>query len=385
MKCHVFIIASLLVASASTSNQNGDTYSTVLDAFTSSLPENIGETQKDLNEAQVKSMIVSFKALPQNVVLKLLEKGLPQVLAVQIMEKVKMTSDNLIRKTGILTSKIGSDRFQIIECAYKTAFQGEIDFICVAAQTTIGNKDDAELTKEILSYFASKFKQYQQGFTSLHSFSETGFDLSIRPLGSPETQQQLTDFLADSGKEKDQAYLDIYNNRNDPFIVKLFSSGLTFFSNTAKVDSLEGVDSSMVDQFATYLIEKMGIPKNTEELFRDEMSLVTLGEKGEWRSVDFIFKNSVGTAKYVVVLCAVDQKTDKIDFLIADIKASFELGPDIIISTSTKKKLFGLYSSTKVKVVKRPANLTEKSLQLLFNFFRLAAFEKFVAFRDGSN
>ena len=113
------------------------------------------------------------------------------------------------------------------------------------------------------------------------------------------------------------------------------------------------------------------------------MQLAAFGSLGDWKSIDFIFKNFAGTAKYINVMCATDRSVRESDFLIADVQASFELGPDIIVTTSTSKALFGLISWTTVKIVQRPAEISENTIRPLFNFFKLAAFEKFITFRQG--
>lgn len=65
-----------------------------------------------------------------------------------------------------------------------------------------------------------------------------------------------------------------------------------------------------------------------------------------------------------------------------DIRAGFEMAPDVILSTSSKSSWFGLFSKTTVKIVKKPAELTQSSIQLLFKFFKVSALEKFKKFRN---
>jgi hypothetical protein len=181
--------------------------------------------------------------------------------------------------------------------------------------------------------------------------------------------------------KKDKVIYELNNNKKDPFLAKLFKNGLSSYSSSALVESVEGVDVNMLTKYAKYLAGKFAIPAQSSAEFHDQMFLSSITDKNEWKEFSFVFKLNSGTAKYVSVMSVLDSKTNTLDFMNCDIKAGFSLASDVIISSSTKKRFFGLFSKTQFKITKRPAELTMRSIELLFKFFKVSALTKFKAFR----
>lgn len=322
---------------------------------------------------------VAYDELAERLIFEGVHHSLADLLVAATNNDLK---DTFIRKTGIQTFKIEENAIQMVACVYRTAAQNKLDFVCLAAQSKVTLANTLAVIGAMKIKLMKRLATHFSRFRSLHAFSASGFN-QMRGLGSAETQNKLTDFLEESQKGKAAAYTALYEKKDDPYTVKLYKNGLTSFSQSASVESLEGVESNMFNEYFEHLTNQLAIPADTKPDFLIEMQLATMGSRGEWKSIDFIFKNSKGTAKYINVMCATDSRSGEADFLIADVQASFELGPDIIVTTSTSKALFGLISWTTVKIVKRAAEISEETIQILFNFFKLAAFEKFIAFRRG--
>lgn len=387
MKTSAVILVALLATGCLCS---GISYPTVGDAFDAAF---LSLGRREFNPRMVKSSlgstpvrVVTFSSTQENLQENLISKKVSEQLASFIVSAVdKNLKDTYIRTTGIITSEENENTLEKAVCVYRTGKDEANDFICIVGELSKSSiiktfsKKMAETLEGLMKNFVDNFPSKLK---NLHAFTTKGFQM-LRGLGSAESQAKLNEFLNESAKNKDTAYATLQKSQDDPFVVKLFKNGLTHFTSTASVESLEGVESCLFEDYYTHLIHKMAIAENTREDFRNEMRLAAFGSKGEWKSVDFVFKNSQSTAKYINVMCAYNDSLDEADFLIADIKAGFTLGPDVIVSTTTSKSLFGLISKTKLKIIYRPAELTEKSIQLIFDFFKLTALEKFAAFRRG--
>ena len=382
MKTSALILLALLAVGSLCANSNS--FATVGEALDASFLKIKSDKSRSLGEMPIR--FITFSANNEKLFETLMVHKLPTKLASLVVSSVESNlKDTFIRTTGIITSDASETITQKIVCAYRTGKDSANDYICLFAQIHVPAALKKTL-KDLVLKMEVTMKKFAESLPTrlrnLHAFTTKGFD-KLRGLGSAESQAKLTEFLNESAKNKDDAYQTLRKNENDPFVAKLFKNGLTHFTSSASVDSLEGVERALLQDYYTHLIQKMGIPENTQGDFRMEMELAALGSRGEWKSVDFLYKNAKGSAKYVNVMCSYDDRLDEADFLIADVQATFELGPDLIVSTSTKSSFFGLFSKTSVKLIYIPAELTEKSIQLIFEFFKLAALEKFTAFRRG--
>lgn len=187
--------------------------------------------------------------------------------------------------------------------------------------------------------------------------------------------------IKDTVNQKGAAQQDLNANKADPFVAKLFTNGLTKFESASSVQYLQKVPHGALDNFVNYLVRMLGVPADKQVDFKDTIHASAYMENNEWKEFDFIYRqNGTGGAKYSSILVFNIDGT-AFDFLIADVKATFELGDDIFVSTSTKSKFFGLSSKTEVQIRKVPAVMTQKSIDLIFKFFKIVAYDSFAKFR----
>lgn len=181
---------------------------------------------------------------------------------------------------------------------------------------------------------------------------------------------------------KGKAEKDLQDNRSDPFVSKLFSNGIKSFKSHSKVSYIQKIDANEFSGFTNYLASSLRIPSKDRKNFIDTLSASVWMDLNDWKEISFIFNLGKGQAKFVSIVVANDMSTNKIDVLISDVQSTFEIGDDIFVSTRTKKSFFGLFGSTKLVIKKVPAKMTRKSIELIFKFFKIVAFERFAAFRS---
>lgn len=175
---------------------------------------------------------------------------------------------------------------------------------------------------------------------------------------------------------------ELEDNKKDPFVSKLFSNGLKKFESSAKVEFIQQVDANELSGFANYLAQSLRVPSAKRRSFIETIEASIWIDLNDWKEISFVFDMGKGTAKFISVVAAINTRTNKIDFLLSDVKSTFEIGDDIFVSTYTKKSFFGLFGKTSIKIKKVPAKMTQKSIELIFKFFKIVAFERFAQFRQ---
>jgi hypothetical protein len=314
---------------------------------------------------------------------KLTEKGVHQATALEITDAVASKQDIYFHLTKLISKQLEAGLDQTTICVFKVGKANSNDLLCFVAETKFeGNFADLveQIKASVLNAIKRVIAKLPASIIKYHAYTRLSLSEFFR-LKSAKTQADLDKMLRDAVGTKDQVVYELNQKKNDPFLAKLFKNGITSYTSSAVVESLEGVELSMLTEYSKYLADKMNIPANARPTFMDQLYLSSITDKNEWKEFEFMYKLNAGTAKYVSVMSVLESNTNTLDFLNSDIKAGFELGPDVIISTKRRSSFFGLFSRTTIEITKRPAELTMQSIELLFKFFKVSAFEKFRAFR----
>ena len=349
MKVFAFFLLALIATSAACR------FATVGEAFKASflkVKSIVPKRNKALGSV-LPIRLVTLSSTNENLVESLLKNKISKDLAIKIVSTVEGNlKDTYLRSTGIISLESNKENIEKVVCVYRTSKDIGNDYVCIVGTvpTWIAKNEKLRIAGQ---YLVSLMKRYASmlpaKLRNLHAFTTKGFKM-LRGLGGAESQAKLNEFLDGSTKNKEDAYAVLRQSQDDPFVVKLYKNGLTHFSSSASIESLEGVEECMFSEYFDHLAQKMAIPAEKKSNFIDEMVLAVMGSRGEWKSIDFLFKNARATAKYVNCMAAFDSNTSEADFLIADIKASFELGPDVFVTTSTSSSFFGLFSRTVTKI-----------------------------------
>lgn len=267
-------------------------------------------------------------------------------------------------------------------CIYRgTSQKFNVDFICVvgtAIHDSAQDKDSIEAVKRIIY---TEMREIAMNLNlKYHVFTEKNLE-QFSALKSAKTQADLGVMMKAEAGKRDEVVYELNANKNDPFIARLFKNGLTHFTSSAVIESIEGVDSPYLTEFSHYLADKLNLPAHIRTPLIDQLYLASISDRSEWKDIAFTYKLNIGEAKYMSVMTVTDEPSNTMDFVVCDIKAGFQMAPDILVSTVTKKSFFGLFSSTSIRIDRRPAELTDKSIDLLFKFFKVSAFDKFRQFR----
>lgn len=388
MKLQAIVIASLLLLSVSCGKQK--LYGTINDAFS----ENLGDLDPKTNlgriqPGRIRNAQIMFECSKESLGDFLQAEGIHPVLSKKIVKMVRVPKDAedfMIRFVEQAPIRVNNFAMQTASCGYRLAGNGKLHFLCIASHGLADqdSDEDSTVTQDMKDAVALFYNINSHKYSRFHSFNSLGF-VAPQSLGALSEKQQgeLDKFFTDAGIQKEQQWQDVYNNRNDPFMVKLFKNGITHFTSNSKVSLTEGIDEAKIKGYTNYLMQNLKVPAKDRKKFEQEVELAALGDKGEWKEMDFIFKESKGKGKYTMLMVVQDQNSQRYDFLIVDVKSTFELGDDVFVYTVNKSAVFGLWKWQEIKVERRPATLTEQSLKFMFGFFKYAALESFGKFRSG--
>ena len=97
-----------------------------------------------------------------------------------------------------------------------------------------------------------------------------------------------------------------------------------------------------------------------------------------WTAYQSVFSvGQNGECKFVTILAHRNETSNKIDFLLSDMKATFKLAPDVLVIQDSKSVLGGIYSDSKIRLQEMPRSLTNDDLKAVFDFFYIVAFKNF--------
>lgn len=97
-----------------------------------------------------------------------------------------------------------------------------------------------------------------------------------------------------------------------------------------------------------------------------------------WSAYHIVFSQGTGgECKFVSILAHHNSTSNKIDFLLSDMKASFKLAPDVLVIQVSRSIAGGIYSDSKIKLQEMPKSITQDDLKAVFDFFYIVAFKNF--------
>ena len=171
--------------------------------------------------------------------------------------------------------------------------------------------------------------------------------------------------------------MDIQKNTST-VIDRIVNRGFENFQQSASMEQYLGVDDKYLDLFLASVKNDLELPKQFESVFDSTMRDVLYGDSNTWIGFDVVFSLNLGaTCKFVCVLARHDEKVKKIDWLIANVRATFDLAPDLIIINQKRSVLGGLWGSETEKVMFSPAYITTQELKVVFEFFEIITIKRF--------
>jgi len=160
----------------------------------------------------------------------------------------------------------------------------------------------------------------------------------------------------------------------------IVARGFTEFDEAGDVQQISGVDEDKLSLLFKMIGSDIKLPAEFTDGVNNALEDCKLFDSNVWHMWQFVFSvNGKGTCRYATVLSRRDEKTNKYDFFIANFAAEFAFAPDVFVYNTKKSYLGGLFGSSKMHVVKHPHIVSTQDVQVLFDFFDIAAYQKFAA------
>jgi hypothetical protein len=161
-------------------------------------------------------------------------------------------------------------------------------------------------------------------------------------------------------------------------ISKVINGGFTHFKQSADIQHFVGVHDDNLDGFLKHIQSVLNIPEVYEDDFIDNLKLIEFSDFNEIIIYRIVFTSDAGgNCKYVCIMCQRNEKTGESEWLIANIKATFMLAPDVMVIETSKSLVFGLYKEYKQSLVSVPKSINADEVTVLVKFFEILVFERF--------
>ena len=170
---------------------------------------------------------------------------------------------------------------------------------------------------------------------------------------------------------------DLMQNKTT-VIVSIINRGLTYFKNEANIMDFNGVADDHFDEFLKTLISLIDLPKEYQQNFTEIMAPIIASDFDEWVHFDISYSiKSNAQCKYINVMALHEKRERKTYWLVADIKATFDLAPDIFIIQQESSFFLNIFGHTEQKIVIKPASLPYETIVAIFQYFKIISYERF--------
>lgn len=159
--------------------------------------------------------------------------------------------------------------------------------------------------------------------------------------------------------------------------------GFDKFKSKTKAFSGQGLPVKHVDAFMKDLGKRINIPTKYRSDFKGLVQWVKYFDDQTWTQSDFTFnKGKGGDATNFNFFSHKHEDGKKMDFVWLTCDQSFKLAPDLFVWVTRKSTMGGLFSSTKTKIEKKPAALSEEQLKFVSEYFLMLAYQELARFMN---
>lgn len=151
-------------------------------------------------------------------------------------------------------------------------------------------------------------------------------------------------------------------------------TGWTKLRQSVVVQKIVNMQASFLDQFLRSVPTAYNIPSKYRADTEFALTSVKFSGGQQWNKWDLAFDiNKGGSARYICVLGHRDPNTGNTDWVIANMKASFKLAPDVFVWRRSASYAGGIFSSTTDSLEKRPRSLTAEDIRGMLHLLAGAA------------
>lgn len=165
--------------------------------------------------------------------------------------------------------------------------------------------------------------------------------------------------------------IDVLKSSKSVTIQRIIRFGFNYFNQRSSVLKAIDIPYNRTQEFINAIIQDYNLPS------RDTFNLgITYSDDFEWDQVQFLYSPANnGTYQSLTLFKNGDSVKNTASFFIVDIDADWQLAPDLLLVTTSRSWLGGLFSSTKQTIQEVPHMLTMDEVLKLQQFFMLVAID----------
>jgi len=198
--------------------------------------------------------------------------------------------------------------------------------------------------------------------TVTHSFSQPPGDIGIAGLISC-----ITNFA-----NAWQAIANAFRTVTSVTIQRVIRFGFDYFHQKSVVLHASGVPPDKFSLFCNSLVQVFELPQDPKLVLI--LELLQWSNNASWDTNEFTWAmGKTSTSKTFMLYKYADSATGLVNVFVVNIDTTFDLAPDLLVVTTHKSILGGIFVSDKMKITEVPHMLTIKDALMLQDFFRILA------------
>lgn len=179
-----------------------------------------------------------------------------------------------------------------------------------------------------------------------------------------------------------QGIVDAFSTKISEKIMKqIQGKGFSSVEESAQLQKIVGMEESFLDTFIAHALGMYNVPSEYHKQATYALQMVKYADEQDWMKWDMMFNTGKGgDVKYVCITGNREVGSDgksKYNFLVANVGATFELAPNLIIIEKSASYAGGIFQKTKDIIKKVPRSVTQADVEGVLDFFLVCAVKRF--------
>ncbi|CAF3590188.1 unnamed protein product [Rotaria socialis] len=196
------------------------------------------------------------------------------------------------------------------------------------------------------------------------------FNSSIRNEGRTiALQVQALATAVSSAAKAVGEVINVLKSSKTVTIERILRFGFSYFNQKTRILRAMNVPSSRAEAFMRAVAQDYDLPKADSFIMG-----ITYSDDFSWEQVQYLYSPAKnGVYRCLTLFKTGDSTTDTASFFIVDVNSDYHIAPDLLLVTTSKSRLGGLFSSSKQSIQEVPHVLTLDEAVKLQQFFMLVA------------
>ena len=180
----------------------------------------------------------------------------------------------------------------------------------------------------------------------------------------------LTNWVAAAAKTWEEV-VKAFKTKITVKVERIARFGFSYYQQRSNLVRMRGVKLSDADTVSNLLIRILKIDTTNSPELVDVIKLFELAPEVQWTKHDILFRDQAGNMCTVILFKRLDVDAQTVDFLAVKVDSSFQLAKDLLVVTTEKSILGGIYESSKVDIKELNHVVSPDEALQIISFFRI--------------